>query len=237
MSAGTARAATVVLHVGGQYRGSEKLVVESALSRLPGVLAVDANPAAQTATVTFDPDRSSVAELRRAAEGAGYECAGCSAPGCQCDPLHEPGAPAHQDGTLRARATAVGSDTALAQIVSLVQQAQNSKAPAQRLADRAAFWLVLVALAAGLATFLIWWLAAGAEVRTALLYAITVVVITCPDALGLATPTAIMVGSGLGAGAASWSRTPSPWNRPRAWTRSSSTRPAHSPAVSPRWWR
>jgi P-type Cu2+ transporter len=434
MSAGTARAATVVLHVGEQYRGSEKLVVESALSRLPGVLAVDANPAAQTATVTFDPDRSSVAELRRAAEGAGYECAGCSMPCCQVDPLHEPGAPqAHdmaavqraedadghgrgghagmsmdhmvsqmrarflvalaftvlillwsnslsgrqlatpfgmsrdvwelllslpvlaagsvfftgavaalrqrtldmnvlvatavgiswvysvavtaglkgevfydagamlttfvllghwfemrarggasdairalldlappkalvlrdgepvevptaevavgdlllirpgakiavdaqvtdgesdvdesavtgeslpvhkragdtligatinKDGTLRARATAVGSDTALAQIVSLVQQAQNSKAPAQRLADRAAFWLVLVALGGGLATFLLWWLATGAEVRTALLYAITVIVITCPDALGLATPTAIMVGSGLGA--------------------------------------
>jgi Cu2+-exporting ATPase len=109
------------------------------------------------------------------------------------------GATINKDGTLRARATAVGSDTALAQIVSLVQQAQNSKAPAQRLADQAAFWLVLVALGGGLATFLIWWLAAGAEVRTALLYAITVIVITCPDALGLATPTAIMVGSGLGA--------------------------------------
>jgi Cu2+-exporting ATPase len=109
------------------------------------------------------------------------------------------GATINKDRTLRARATAVGSDTALAQIVSLVQQAQNSKAPAQRLADRAAFWLVLVALGGGLATFLIWWLAAGAEVRTALLYAITVIVITCPDALGLATPTAIMVGSGLGA--------------------------------------
>ncbi len=437
MSAVAARAATVVLHVGKQYRGSEKLVVESALSRLPGVLAVDANPAAQTATVTFDPDQSSVAGLRRAAEAAGYECAGCSMPGCQCDPLHEPGAPAdhgaaaakraedadgrghgghagmsmahmasqmrarflvalvltvpivlwssignkifgrylatpfgmsrevwelllslpvlaagsvfftgavaalrqrtldmnvlvatavgiswvysvavtaglagqvfydagamlttfvllghwfemrarggasdairalldlappkalvlrdgepaevptaevavgdlliirpgakvavdaqvaegesevdesavtgesmpvhkrvgdkligatiNKDGTLRARATAVGSDTALAQIVALVQQAQNSKAPAQKLADRAAFWLVLVALAGGTATFLIWWLAAGADVRTALLYAITVIVITCPDALGLATPTAIMVGSGLGA--------------------------------------
>jgi Cu2+-exporting ATPase len=437
MSTGTTQAATVVLHVGRQYRGSEKLVVEAALSRLPGVLAVDANPAAQTATVTFDPDRSSVAELRRAAGAAGYECAGCSMPGCQCDPLHEPGAPAAHDagavrragdadghghgghagmsmehmargmrsrflvalaftvpivlwssignslfghylatpfgmsrnlwelllslpvlfagslfftgaaaalrqrtldmnvlvatavgiswvysvavtagltgdvfydagamlatfvllghwfemrarggasdairalldlappkavvlrggepvevptaevtvgdlllvrpgakiavdaqvtegdsevdestvtgeslpvhkragdkligatinknGTLHARATAVGSDTALAQIVSLVQQAQNSKAPAQKLADRAAFWLVLVALVAGSATFLIWWLAVGDDVRTALLYAITVIVITCPDALGLATPTAIMVGSGLGA--------------------------------------
>ncbi|MGI8446801.1 MAG: heavy metal translocating P-type ATPase [Streptosporangiaceae bacterium] len=437
MSTGTTHATTVVLHVGGQYRGSEKLVVESALSPLPGVLAVDANPAGQTATVTFDPGRTSVAGLRRAARAAGYECAGCSMPACQCDPLQEPGTPAAHDaaaaqraadadghghgghagmsmehmarqmrirflvalaftvpivlwsgigdnllghhlatpfgmnrdvwelllslpvlaagslfftvaaaalrqrtldmnvlvaaavgiswvysaavtvglkggifydagamlttfvllghwfemrarsgasdairalldlappravivrdgepvevptaevaagdlllvrpgtkiavdaqvtdgesevdesavtgeslpvrkragdrligatinknGTLRARATAVGSDTALAQILSLVQQAQSSKAPAQRLADRAAFWLVLVALTAGSGTFLIWWLAAGDDVRTAFLYAITVIVITCPDALGLATPTAIMVGSGLGA--------------------------------------
>ncbi|HEU6444509.1 MAG TPA: heavy metal translocating P-type ATPase, partial [Gaiellaceae bacterium] len=67
------------------------------------------------------------------------------------------GATINKQGTLRARATAVGSDTALAQIVKLVQEAQNSKAPAQRLADRAAFWLVLVALIGGLATFLVWW--------------------------------------------------------------------------------
>src|SRR5262245_24021462 len=108
------------------------------------------------------------------------------------------GATINTTGTLRVRATKVGADTALAQIVALVQQAQNSKAPGQRLADRAAFWLVLVALVGGLATFLIW-LAVGADVQKALLFAITVVVITCPDALGLATPTAIMVGTGLGA--------------------------------------
>jgi Cu2+-exporting ATPase len=105
----------------------------------------------------------------------------------------------NKQGTLRARATAVGSDTALAQIVKLVQEAQNSKAPAQRLADRAAFWLVLVALLGGLSTFLSWYVVVGVPVTDALLFAITVVVITCPDALGLATPTAIMVGSGLGA--------------------------------------
>jgi P-type Cu2+ transporter len=99
---------------------------------------------------------------------------------------------------LRVCATKVGSDTALAQIVALVQEAQNSKAPGQRLADRAAFWLVLVALLGGTATFLVW-LAVGRPVTEALLFAITVVVITCPDALGLATPTAIMVGTGLGA--------------------------------------
>ncbi|MEN3280211.1 MAG: P-type Cu+ transporter [Solirubrobacteraceae bacterium] len=109
------------------------------------------------------------------------------------------GATINKNGTLRARTIAVGSDTALAQIVALVQQAQNSKAPGQRLADRAAFWLVLVALAAGLLTFLIWAVLVGRSVEESLLFAIAVIVITCPDALGLATPTAIMVGSGLGA--------------------------------------
>lgn len=108
------------------------------------------------------------------------------------------GASINTTGTLRIRATKVGSDTALAQIVAMVQEAQNSKAPGQQLADRAAFWLVLVALVGGTVTFLAWTLA-GASVPTAMLFAITVVVITCPDALGLATPTAIMVGTGLGA--------------------------------------
>jgi P-type Cu2+ transporter len=430
--------ATVVLHVGHQYRVSEKAVVEAALGRQPGVVSVEANPVAQTATVRYIPGVTSVHELRRAVERPGFECAGCNLPGCVCDPLHEPGEPEHahdeaavkradqpaghgegghsghsmermavemrnrfvlafvftlailawssvgksvfghelgtpfgvdrkvwqlllslpvlyaargfftgavaalrertldmnvlvavaigiswlysvavtarlsgdvfydagamlatfvllghwfemrarggasdairtlldlappravvlrdgepvevptagvavgdlllirpgakvpvdaqvtdgesevdestvtgeslpvhkgvgdllvggtinKNGTLRARATAIGADTALAQIVSLVQEAQNSKAPAQRLADRAAAWLVLVALTAGLVTFLIWAVVVGRDVKTALLYAITVIVITCPDALGLATPTAIMVGSGLGA--------------------------------------
>ena len=108
------------------------------------------------------------------------------------------GASVNTTGTLRVRATRVGAETALAQIVALVQEAQNSKAPGQRLADRAAFWLVFVALIGGSATFLTWWLA-GAGVPQSILFAITVVVITCPDALGLATPTAIMVGTGLGA--------------------------------------
>jgi P-type Cu2+ transporter len=109
------------------------------------------------------------------------------------------GATINKNGTLRARTIAIGSDTALAQIVALVQEAQNSKAPGQRLADRAAFWLVLVALGAGLLTFFIWAVVVGRSVEESLLFAIAVVVITCPDALGLATPTAIMVGSGLGA--------------------------------------
>ncbi|WP_052280844.1 heavy metal translocating P-type ATPase [Nocardia vulneris] len=119
-------------------------------------------------------------------------------------PVHkEPGASViggslNTNGTLRVAATKVGAETALAQIVELVQQAQNSKAPGQKLADRAAFWLVLVALAGGALTLTVW-LLAGASFAKAMLFAITVVVITCPDALGLATPTAIMVGTGLGA--------------------------------------
>ena len=429
---------TVVLHVGDQYRGSEKLLVEKALRSATGVIAVEANPAAQTATVTYDPRLTSVEELRRIVTESGFECAGCNVPGGCCDPLQEPTAPQpaldhaamaraddpvghgegghsghsmvdmaaqmrnrffvslaftllilvwsevgksvfgsylatpfgldrnvwllllslpvlwaarmffagavsalrqrtldmnvlvalaigvswvysvavtfglkgavffdagamlatfvllghwfemrarggaadsiralldlappkalvlrdgeavevptaevkvgdlllirpgvkipvdaevlegksevdestvtgeslpvhkapgdklvgatiNKDGALRARATAVGSDTALAQIVKLVQEAQNSKAPAQRLADRAAFWLVLVAIVAGTLTFVIWAVVIGRPVTTSLLFAISVIVITCPDALGLATPTAIMVGTGLGA--------------------------------------
>jgi P-type Cu2+ transporter len=120
-------------------------------------------------------------------------------------PVHkEPGATVigatiNKNGTLRVRATKVGADTALAQIVKLVQEAQNSKAPGQKLADRAAFWLVLVALIGGALTFLVWFLLTDRPTQDAVLFAITVVVITCPDALGLATPTAIMVGTGLGA--------------------------------------
>ncbi|MHA4776592.1 heavy metal translocating P-type ATPase [Streptomyces sp. MSC1_001] len=109
------------------------------------------------------------------------------------------GATLNANGTLRVRAARVGADTALAQIVKLVQEAQNSKAPGQRLADRAAFWLVFVALVGGGLTLAVWLLATDRPFSSAMLFAITVVVITCPDALGLATPTAIMVGTGLGA--------------------------------------
>ncbi|MHB8487599.1 MAG: heavy metal translocating P-type ATPase [Candidatus Dormibacteria bacterium] len=109
------------------------------------------------------------------------------------------GATINTTGTLRVRTTKIGADTALAQIVKLVQEAQNSKAPGQRMADRAAFWLVLVALVGGAATYAAWTLIGGRSPGAALLFAITVVVVTCPDALGLATPTAIMVGTGLGA--------------------------------------
>jgi Cu2+-exporting ATPase len=109
------------------------------------------------------------------------------------------GATINKSGTFQYSATKVGSDTALAQIVKLVQEAQNSKAPAQLLADRAAQWLVLAAIVTGLATFGIWFWALGATVIFAVTLTITVFVIACPDALGLATPMAVMVGTGLGA--------------------------------------
>jgi Cu2+-exporting ATPase len=102
-------------------------------------------------------------------------------------------------GSLRFRATRVGSETALAQIVQLVQVAQNSKAPAQRLADRAAQWLVIAAVGAGLLTFLIWFFVIHETTLFALTLAVTAIVIACPDALGLATPTAVAVGTGIGA--------------------------------------
>lgn len=102
-------------------------------------------------------------------------------------------------GSLRLRATRVGAETALAQIVQLVQTAQNSKAPAQRLADRAAQWLVLGAVGAGLLTFIVWFFIIHQTALFALTLAVTAIVIACPDALGLATPTAVAVGTGMGA--------------------------------------
>lgn len=105
----------------------------------------------------------------------------------------------NKTGAFRYRATKVGADTALAQIVKLVQEAQNSKAPAQLLADRASQWLVLAAIAVGLATFAVWFWVIGETLLFSLTLTITVFVIACPDALGLATPMAIMVGTGLGA--------------------------------------
>jgi Cu2+-exporting ATPase len=105
----------------------------------------------------------------------------------------------NKTGTFRYRATKVGADTALAQIVKLVQEAQNSKAPAQLLADRASQWLVLAAILIGLLTFGIWFWVVGQTLLFALTLTITVFVIACPDALGLATPMAVMVGTGLGA--------------------------------------
>lgn len=104
----------------------------------------------------------------------------------------------NQNGAFRFRATAVGADTALARIVQLVQNAQASKAPAQRLADTAGKYLVFVALGSGLIAFLVWTLL-GESLVFALTAAVSAIVIACPDALALATPTAITVGVGRGA--------------------------------------
>ncbi|MEO7034020.1 MAG: heavy metal translocating P-type ATPase [Polyangiaceae bacterium] len=109
------------------------------------------------------------------------------------------GATINTSGTFRYKATKVGADTAVSQIVKLVKEAQSSKAPSQLLADRAAQWLVLVAIGVGLVTFAVWFWLVGQPLLFAVTLTITVFVIACPDALGLATPMAVMVGTGLGA--------------------------------------
>ena len=105
----------------------------------------------------------------------------------------------NQSGSVRFEATKVGEETALAQIVKLVETAQNSKAPGQKLADRFAKYLVVLAVGAGLVTFLVWFVVMREPILFALTFAISAIVIACPDALGLATPTAVAVGTGLGA--------------------------------------
>ncbi len=105
----------------------------------------------------------------------------------------------NQSGSIRFEATKVGEETALAQIVKLVEEAQASKAPGQRLADRWAQYLVILAVGAGIITFGVWYGLIGESVIVALTFAISAVVIACPDALGLATPTAVAVGTGIGA--------------------------------------
>ncbi|MFQ5537345.1 MAG: heavy metal translocating P-type ATPase [Gemmatimonadota bacterium] len=109
------------------------------------------------------------------------------------------GATINREGALRIRATRVGAETALAQIIRMVQEAQGSKAPIQQLADRVAAIFVPVVIAIAVVTFLIWWIAVGAGFTPALLRLVAVLVIACPCALGLATPTAVMVGTGRGA--------------------------------------
>ena len=107
-------------------------------------------------------------------------------------------ATANGEGMLRCRATGVGEHTLLAGIIRLVAEAQGSKAPVQRLADRISAVFVPVVCIIALATFAGWWLIGG-QFSVALINAVAVLVIACPCALGLATPTAIMVGTGQGA--------------------------------------
>jgi len=109
------------------------------------------------------------------------------------------GGTVNQTGAFDFRATAIGADTALSRIVQLVQDAQASKAPAQRLADIAGKYLVFVALSAGLIAFLVWFFLGSEGLLFAVTAAVSTVVIACPDALALATPTAITVGVGKSA--------------------------------------
>ena len=109
------------------------------------------------------------------------------------------GATVNQQGLLKIKATGVGSETALAQIIRLVRQAQGSKAPIQRLADRVAAVFVPIIIIIALITLAFWWIYGGQFVP-AMIRMVAVLVIACPCALGLATPTAIMVGTGKGAG-------------------------------------
>ncbi len=109
------------------------------------------------------------------------------------------GGSVNQNGSVQFRATRVGADTVLASIIKMVETAQNSKAPGQRIADKWASWLVVLAVGSGTLAFLGWYLFGGASFVVALTFAIATVVIACPDALGLATPTAVAVGTGLGA--------------------------------------
>lgn len=108
------------------------------------------------------------------------------------------GATANVDGRLVVRANRVGSDTQIAQMARLVEEAQSGKAPAQRLADRISGVFVPIVIALAVAT-LGFWLGTGGSVATAFTAAVAVLIIACPCALGLATPTALMVGTGRGA--------------------------------------
>jgi P-type Cu+ transporter len=108
------------------------------------------------------------------------------------------GATINKTGSFKFRATRIGKDTFLAQIVRLVQQAQGSKAPIQRLADRVTGWFVPAVIAIAIATFILWYNIMG-NVTMALITTVGVLIIACPCALGLATPTSIMVGTGKGA--------------------------------------
>lgn len=109
------------------------------------------------------------------------------------------GATINKNGSIEFRATQVGDGTVLAQIVKMIEAAQGSKAPIQRVADQISAYFVPTVLLLSLATFLIWYFIVGQTFVFSLLLGVAVVVIACPCALGLATPTAIMVGTGKGA--------------------------------------
>ena len=105
------------------------------------------------------------------------------------------GATINKTGSFKFRATRVGADTVLAQIVKLVRDAQGSKAPIQRLADQVTGWFVPAVIAIAISTFVLWFVIMG-NVSLAMITTVGVLIIACPCALGLATPTSVMVGTG-----------------------------------------
>ena len=109
------------------------------------------------------------------------------------------GATINKTGSFEFRVTRVGSETALAQIIRLIEEAQGSKAPIQAFADKISAWFVPAVIGLAILTFLVWYFALGASFAFAIMAFTAVIVIACPCALGLATPTAIMVGTGKGA--------------------------------------
>lgn len=109
------------------------------------------------------------------------------------------GATINKHGSFEFEATNVGNETALAQIIRLIEEAQGSKAPIQAMADKISAWFVPAVLVLAALTFVVWYFALGATLSFALMAFTSVIVIACPCALGLATPTAIMVGTGKGA--------------------------------------
>lgn len=109
------------------------------------------------------------------------------------------GSTINKQGAFRFKATKVGAQTTLARIVKLIEDAQGKKAPIQRFADQVSAYFVPIVIGIALLTFLVWFFAAGAALEFALITAVAVLVIACPCALGLATPTSIMVGTGKGA--------------------------------------
>ena len=109
------------------------------------------------------------------------------------------GSTINQHGSLQIRATEVGDGTMLARIIKMVEEAQGSKAPIQRLADTVSAYFVTIVIVLSVVTFAIWFAVTGGNFEFALMVAVSVLVISCPCALGLATPAAIMVGTGVGA--------------------------------------
>ena len=109
------------------------------------------------------------------------------------------GASINKNGSIKFRAEKVGSDTALAQIVKLVEDAQGTKAPIAKLADTVSGYFVPIVMTIAVASALLWWIFGGKDIVFVLTIFISILVIACPCALGLATPTAIMVGTGKGA--------------------------------------